>query len=400
MKSYPRSRVLTVLVCVFILIGLFACEESKTDITDKERSDLVPLSETMLDINDIQIRLDSLGRLMYGQLADDTTISGSSYSPNLNCLSGFWVGQETASEYHANLIWNWEPFSNFTSMISDSSGGIYRIEPTYIDPDTINWPFDLDFPSNGNDEPKLLGDLMLWMPLVSAQVESPGFYASPIPNVSYSYTVWAYDEPDLSKTMFLRLTIRNNSTSTLEDLRIGFFSDTDLDWSQNATGYDSLRALTYTYTPSDQGHTYVGGYTFLDVDGSREPALIVSSHRIMRKNNYLDPDFGEIDVTTPEQIIWAMKGLSNSGQPMINPVTGASTLYAFTGDPVAGTGWIDTQIDVRSLLNSGLVSIAAGEQISATVVFSVVIGDSLQEGINGLRETINEIRSKTELWVF
>ncbi len=395
-QTLIKSRFfLTIMV---VLTVLLACEETVDEDIIRDRVALSPTLETLLNINDIEVTVDSAGRIMMGTLPDE---ANDTNPVGLLWISGFWVSQESQATSYTNLVWTWGPSSNFTSKWSDGARGIYRIEPQNIDPDTINWPIDEGFPDDGSGNPKLLGDLMLWSALQADSVEGPAFYASPLPDVTYTQTVWAYEQEEYAKTMFLRKTIHNNSDSQIDNVRIAFFSDTDLDDAgSNSTGYDSTRGLTYTYTPSDTGRTYVAGYTFLEVDGVIEPTTLVTSHRIMRKNAYYDPDFGEIGVETTEQILFAMKGLSNDGDSMINPVTSEPSLFAFTGDPVSGSGWLDVQVDVRSLLNGPVLSIPANDYSSSTVVYTIVVGDSLSDALNLLKSKIDEIRSESSLWMF
>lgn len=121
----------------------------------------------------------------------------------------------------------------------------------------------------------------------------------------------------------------------------------------------------------------------------------------MRKNNYLNPEFGERDFDTPEQVLFALKGLSNHGAPMINPITGDETKFAFTGDPITQQGWLDSiAIDVRSLLSTAPFTLTAGEKKTVTIVWVVESGQDLAHALTNLKGKIDDIRNKEYLWHF
>lgn len=377
------------------LVCLMSCEESVEDHPEPHRSQLHPNTEVRFDINDLEVTVDATARISQGVIQVPENPFGQI---NLLSLAGFWVTQDAGEEKYANLIWYYYPESNYSAHWQDSTRGVFEIEPATIDPDTIDWPLVEGFPVYNDGTPALLGDVMLWSSLSADTVDgAEPFYQHPVPGVLFTQMVWAYADPEYTRTLFLRKTIQNETSQTREGIRVSFWADMDLDGSINATGYDSLRALSYTYTPTDSGHTYVAGLTFLEVNGETSPTDLVASHRIMRKNNYVDPDFGEM-VESVEQFIYAARGLSNSGQPMINPITSEVSNYAFTGNPLLGTGWLDVSIDVRSLINAPVSSIPAGDYLSVTAMITVVEGDDLSQALIALGQKVDAVRSRSDLW--
>src|SRR4029077_13528355 len=68
-----------------------------------------------------------------------------------------------------------------------------------------------------------------------------------------------------------------------------------------------------------------------------------------------------------------LQGLDRTGAPLIDPTTGLPQVFTLTGDPVTGTGWLDTNpSDRRMLLSAGPKSLPAGQSIEAT--YAIVIG--------------------------
>src|SRR5262249_47300927 len=70
-----------------------------------------------------------------------------------------------------------------------------------------------------------------------------------------------------------------------------------------------------------------------------------------------------------------LKGLNADGTPIINPVNSSVTTFMVSGDPVTGTGWLDsTPADRRLQLSSGPFRMAPGD--SQEVSFAVTVGQS------------------------
>ena len=120
----------------------------------------------------------------------------------------------------------------------------------------------------------------------------------------------------------------------------------------------------------------------------------------MRKNNYINEEYGEYSFNEPGQIFYAFKSLSNYGGQMINPMTGEPTRFAFTGSPVMNTGWLDTPIDVRSLLSTESFSLSPGETTWITVAWVITNDVSLANSLKKLKTQFEEIRKDASLWRF
>lgn len=236
--------------------------------------------------------------------------------------------------------------SNYTSNWEGKPLGVFSLN-TGNSYSAENWPVNLGAPIDNSGLPKIYGDGMCWTSLQSdTTLKNYLFMSQPVPGLRVTLPLYGYKRNDLRNVIFIKYGITNLSAENWNNVSTGFYSDTDLDDALiDQTGYDSSRSLSFTY---ERQTNNVTGFTFLETPKN----VSIKSHRIMRKNNYINPDFGENSFTTPEQIILALKGLSNTGQPMINPVTGLATNFAFTGDPVLQTGWLDTPVDVRSMIST------------------------------------------------
>ncbi|NIV11611.1 MAG: hypothetical protein GWN62_10110, partial [Aliifodinibius sp.] len=124
------------------------------------------------------------------------------------------------------------------------------------------------FPTDQQNEPRLFGDAMCWSALETDTSAKFEVYQNPIPNLHVTQALYGYINRDLDQVFFLRYEIENRGSSGYDEVYAGLFSDTDLLNFDNATGYDSSRSLTYTYTPHDSVFapdlSYVTGFTFLE----------------------------------------------------------------------------------------------------------------------------------------
>ncbi|HVO76216.1 MAG TPA: hypothetical protein VMT35_19490 [Ignavibacteriaceae bacterium] len=350
---------------------------------------LVSDSLKTLQVNDFKVDLSQRGEISTGIWKSGGSTISSIY------LAGLWIGMEHNGAPEGNIISTKSIVrSNYTSKFTDKQIGVFSLnaDNNYA---VNDWPVDYGAPINNSGLPEIYGDEMCWTSLKSdTTIKNYSFLSRPISGLRVTQAVYGYKRDDLRNTIFIKYGITNLSTEDWNDVYIGFFSDTDLNNSfANKTGYDSARSLSYTY---DTTSNYVTGFTFLETPQD----VGIKSHRIMRKNNYIDPDFGEYSFTSPNQIIYTLKGLSNSGQPMINPVTGLITNFAFTGDPVSHTGWLDNAVDVRSIISSGSFSLNKGETTWVTVVWVINDGMNLLDSLTKLKSHIDQIKADIALWKF
>ncbi len=370
-----------------------------------------------LMVNELQVDVDSLGGIGFIPLqgrgpkqyfpVGDTSIS-------VIYQSGLWLSATQNGQPRANLVWGHPSPGNYTNRWGGRSLGVFYVTADSLLGNRTGWPTAYGAPTQpgGNpihQVPVMYGDAMAWSALRSdSSAVSRGLeevLTAPIEGIRVTQAVYGYRQADAKNAIFVRYQITNQSAAPLTDVYVGYMSDTDLQDATNLTGYDSSRALTYTYNyignslPLNRSR-YVAGYTFLGTPDENGYNIGVRSHRKMRKSA-VDTEFGVETIHTPLQVRYALQGLSNTGQPMVNPTTGQVTTFAFTGDPTAGTGWLDTPPqDVRSLLGSGPFALAPGETKGLTMVWIARVGTDRADALSKLRDDVDHVRSTPELWDF
>ncbi len=387
--------ILIVISSFYILFLFSSCDDDDQEKIEEELVELTPDSIVIFDVNDFHVSLNRTGELYEGSWQHEANFINVIYS------AGLWLGLNQQGNSYANIVWGGSyPQGNYTTKWGDKDVGVYKITADSISNPNLDWPDDYGAPVDNYGNPILFGETMYWSALTSdttANTTSMAVLSQPISGLRLTQALYGYQRSDLRNVFFIRYEITNLSSEDFDELYAGFYSDTDLPGaSSNATGYDSLRALSYTYS-SD---TPVTGFTFLETPTEAGEPIGVLSHRILRKNYSSIPGFGEAELETPQEIIHALQGLSDIGDPMINPITGEETKFAFTGDPVNITGWLDTPMDVRSLLTSGPFTLESGESQVITMAWIVVEGGTLAESLQMLKSQTDQIRSEVELWQF
>lgn len=395
-KNFSILIYVLLFLCSFMFI---LCKNGKnpTAPANVESSDPGPYNTFEFEVNNFHVTIDGKGAISDGYLTG---------LPNKDLLllfrGGLWLGASTVNGPQANIIWSGTgQYSNFSAIWPEEMKGVYHLNPTILSLNNVDLPDGLGFPVDSQGNIIHYGDAMCMSVLKAATVDE-AILSRPITDMSVTQALYGYRRQDLANTIFLRYSIKVTDNSAISEMYSGFYMDTDLSENNNlnSTGYDPSRALSYTYSPRDTADTFVTGFVFLESPLENGLEIPASSHRIMRKNDYYDPDFGEVDFNTQQQILYALQGLSNTGLPMVDSTTGEESLYAFTGDPVLGTGWLDVEVDVRSMLNYGPFSVSTDEDKVITIVIIAESGENLAAALQALKNKVDIIRNEPNLWQF
>jgi hypothetical protein len=249
--------------------------------------------------------------------------------------------------------------------------------------------------SAGGTAPGRVGDQTLWSVYNDANpaVHTNGETGTPPLGVEVRQTTWAWDENSPRDQMaFLRFQIRNAGAQTLDSTWIGIWSDIDLGGAtDDRFGSDPGRNLAYTY--NDVLADFVYGTTppavgFKLLKGPRlSPGAEPSDAASLTMYPHADP-------ANVVEVYRLLKGQKVSGAPWIDPATLTPTPYAYTGDPVAGSGWrMTSNSELRMMLTTGPFTMAPGD--TQDVVVAIVVG----QGTNHL-DSIRDLRERCDaIWL-
>jgi len=262
------------------------------------------------------------------------------------------------------------------------------------------------------DEPGLAGaDQVVWM--VNNDLD-PGtiqtLYGSPAIGMEVQTTLWAYARSDaLGQIVFkqFRFLYKGTATTppnaTIDSLHFCQWSDPDLgSFGDDFTGSDTTLSLGYAYNSSSNDAIYssaglpppASGYDFfagpLVPDAGGEAIFGLKKRAGLRNlpmttfgffaagGTDSDPTRGG-DYNGTRQWWNLLRGFrprpESPKQPWINPLTNEVTKFRVPGDPVAGTGWIDSNPgDRRLLLASGPFTMAVGDTQETVIAVMAALG--------------------------
>ncbi len=310
----------------------------------------------------------------------------------INFASGIWIAGvkngeivtaagEYVVEYQPGVI-----KADGTADDPDNSRyKVYIINQDDVDnptanPDYLNWPVADGAPVNPDGTPALLGTSTTWSVFNDLDEVLHGrLFGSQPMGIEVQQTAFAFNRADVFGDMlFFKFKIINKSGVNIDSTFVSFWADIDVGDASDLVGSDTTLSLGYNYkTQADAQYGAVSpaiGYDFFQgpiVPGSPTDTALVSGRRIPGFRNLPMTSFakyingGAPQYSDPEIASEAysfMNGFDKVGDPIVNPLNSQVTKFWHTGDPVAGTGWLDDiHGDKRFLMSSGPFTLAAGD---------------------------------------
>jgi hypothetical protein len=223
----------------------------------------------------------------------------------------------------------------------------------------------------------IIGDQMLWSVYndFGKGVEANAASSNNSLGVEIQQTTFAFSrQGPLGNTVFMRYRIINRGTATLTNAYVSQWSDPDLGGAvDDLVGCDTTLSVGFVYNATNNDEQYGAqspavGYDFLQ--GPRVGANVLG---LASFNAYPNGGGPQDSVETYNY----MKGLNGDGTPLIDPITGQPTPFNVSGDPVTGTGFLDSApSDRRLMLSSGPFTMAPGDTQEVVVGIVVAQGTS------------------------
>ena len=237
----------------------------------------------------------------------------------------------------------------------------------------------------GDGSLNIQGDQMLWCVFNDADpINHNNRAGSTAPlGVEVQLTAFAFNDPGpAGRTVFLRYKIINKGVNTLENMYVGMWSDPDLGYAgDDLVGCDPSRSLGYVYNASNADNVYGATPPAVGIDLLQGPTSAsgapVPMTAFRMYFNGLDPDAFAKSYNS-------LRGLASDGSPLTDPITHLPTTFELSGNPIAGTGWLDANpSDRRMLVSSGPAVLAPNQSLDLT--YAIVVGqgtnrfDSIQQ---------------------
>lgn len=328
-----------------------------------------------------------------GQLVGTAPLWSPNYTPGpmIDGQAAIQIAPEDSSRYRTYLL------------TADSQPG---------DPDYDEWPQEWGAPVTESGAPKVFGDVTAWtvyndaFPGLHSEIEET---TGQLTNtyIEIRETVWGYDRPGLlGQTVFFKWQLYNKGAQ-LDSVVVGIWND--IDFHNDYPYFDTEHGIGYMFSPSEQpGQPAVAAsYALLQgplVPASDQRGFAFDRHWQGLKNLPTTACWAILDDSYPatymggapdslQQLYYFLTGRRHDGTPIVNPVTGDTTSYMFTGDPVTQTGWSQKGSGGCSQIPaSGPFTLAPGD--SQEVVFALIYstGESNEITRNQLLANYYQIR--------
>ena len=276
----------------------------------------------------------------------------------------------------------------------------------------------------GGDQPALRGDDAAWW--LMNDVGSVQAASLPL-GVEVRVEAYSSNAVPLAETTFYRYTITNRTAAVIDSVYAALFVDADLGSAvDDLVGSDTLAGMAYTYNADNVDGLFGNATDY----GLAPPAVGVQVLRgpVGLPNGRDDDLDGTVDEPgervgataappisastfsgtstprTPRELMRRFQGLWNDGSPVrewgngYGQTRGRVTRFAFSGDPVTGTGWIDgadllPPADQRMVVSTGPFQLAPGTSETITFAIPYARGSSNLDSIRRLRVLARDLRT-------
>ena len=243
--------------------------------------------------------------------------------------------------------------------------------------DYMNWPTQDGAPVDAAGNPLLLGDELLWSVYNDA---NPSLHNTqqgrtlPL-GIEVTQSVFAFNRSGpLANVVFVKFLLSNESSAALDSIYFSFWGDPDVGNAfDDLVGCDRSLDMGYAYNATNADPVYGAtppavGFQLLQgpmVPGSGSPLGMTAFARYVNGG----------DPRTAGESYNLLRGLARDGSAVHendDPLAPVTT-FQVTGDPITGTGWLDTsQGDKRILVSTGPFHMEPGE--FQEIIVAIVVG--------------------------
>jgi hypothetical protein len=309
---------------------------------------------------------------------------------------------------------------------------VYRVshgdEPASNE-DCAEWPSDLGAPVVAPGKVRLLGDQMVWTVYNGADSTVKYWWKNDLPQpflslpVEIHQTAYAHagSNADSSRisanTVFLEWMIVNKGDDPLDSAYVSLWTDMDFGSYHNPPAVDTVNQLGFCWDGSDEASSEFGtrppavGYVWLfgpTMPSPGDTALFLGKKKNGYKNLPMTSFWGIYDDVCAAGYpllgyacsvaeAWNIaRGFDKVGKPIIDPTTGESTKFPYSGDPVSGTGWLhlpSTGGGAGFNIFCGPFSLAPNDTQWVMVALVPAQGTDRFDSIRKLREYARQLRA-------
>lgn len=385
-----RARSLFALACLVLLVPepLSAIPPASVAAgRGVHRAPAIIDNATTMDVNNLEMFVTNHGSYAY----DLTTGNAGLIFPRGGTTTtvfaaGTWIGalvngqpRVAVAEYSQEFVPG--PMLNGGSQPDQPRFKNYKIlRGNTTSPDYLNWPVQDGAPLDAAGNPLLLGDATIWSVFNDADftVHTNNAGTTLPLGLEIQQTTFAFNRAGaLGNMIFVKLKLRNRGLNFLDQAYVSLWSDPDVGSAlDDLVGCDTTLALGYAYNATNADLRY--GSTppavgFQLLQGATVPAGpgVTDTLGMTAFTKYINGT----DPTSALETYNYLRGLHVDGSQMhVNDdTTAAITRFQVSGDPVTGTGWLDTNSsDRRMFVVTGPFTMAPGDE--QEVIGAVIVG--------------------------
>jgi len=383
-----RGFAATVLLLVAPALG-FAVPSSTSRTAERgiNRSPSFIDNDTRMDANNLDMFVTNHGSYAYDLITGNAGLifpKGSTQTAVF--AAGTWVGalvngqvRVALGEYSQEYVPG--PMMNGTYQPDQLRFRSYKIlRGNTTSQDYLEWPVQDGAPLDGAGNPLLLGDATIWSVFNDADpARHTNDAGSTAPlGLEIQQTTFAYNRSGgLGNIIFVKLKLRNRGSNQLNQVYASLWSDPDLGgFTDDLVGCDTTLALGYCYNATNQDQQYGAsppavGFQLLQGPTVPGPGGVTDTLGMTAFGKYINGT----DPTSEIETYNILRGLNTDGTAVHefdNPAF-PITRFQLTGNPVSGSGWLDSNPgDRRMQVVTGPFTMAPGDE--QEIVGAVLVG--------------------------
>ncbi len=357
-------------------------------------------NDNRMDVNNLDMVVTNHGSFGFDLINGNAGLVYPKGSGNTALFAGgIWVGAQVDGQTRIAVAEYSQEFApgpmRGGSFVPDQpSFRNYRIDrgdTTSLD--YQEWPVLDGAPVDASGKPLLHGDATIWSVYNDADSSyhfNNAGQTRPL-GIEVQQTTFAYNRSGpLGSAIFIKFKLANKGFQTLDSAYAAVWLDPDLGGvTDDLSGCDVERSMGYVYNATNADEQYGSNPPAIGLDMLQGPVVGADTLGMTSFISYINGT----DPTSAVETYNNLRGLHADGTPVheFDDPLQPTTMYMVSGDPVTGTGWLDSPpADKRILIASGPFRMLPGE--SQEIVVAIVIG----QGSDRL-SSISDMRAKDQV---
>ncbi|HEX2868940.1 MAG TPA: T9SS type A sorting domain-containing protein [Ignavibacteriales bacterium] len=363
-----------------------------------------------------------------GKVGDNVRVGGSTYGSGLvpGAVKNGAPEDEQAPNVHIYRVRKDYKTGSMSAEVRDGEGTDAEVRAQYEN-DWMTWPADEGAPfedvdGNGQYDPNVDipgvpgADQTIWFVNNDFnRTKVKNLYGSEPIGLECQTTIWGYGiAGPLGNMLFRKYKLINKGQNNVTDMYVSMWSDPDLgDATDDLAGCDTTLSLAFVYNGDNSDGVYQSnppacGFDFFQgpvVAGNPTDSAVFNGKRVYGKKNlpmtafyyfingnavYADPNLADDyqgGTLAFYRLLQGKQSTIDAYFPVPDNLGGGVTKFPLSGDPVAGTGYLDGKLfppdDRRMGMASGPFTMAIGD--TQEIVVAQMVAGGPGSGLNNIQ---------------